>query len=441
MARFTRAVRSFAVLITFLALGMIFWHWILHSGHHNNATALFPRQEFGTNFLTTTSPAWSFGAINSSCHSGIGVASSTYVFGATPSPTDSPTGSPNVSRRLTFYKYGAPSSVASSSTTNTSWAISTSYPSDSVTMPLNLSMSAFVLHPSRTASISSHKSTIGSKSISESCTSTVTATYKSVFCTVTTSTTTLTTSGAISTAAIPIVLRRGTDCLTLAYSTVIKCSASGTTVTSSVTATATDYFEFCEWSKCGSANCLYLDLDKRGNVQYAPKRSNQPQPTDWATTGCYGGDAKEFMRGEVALAFSQGMAVDVSQADLTTSFAHRWGAVVESVSLEGLYGCMAVIVVSQRGVLGFHVWEVPTFKNKDKGPKDPAVYKKNAKDALEYKDPAVPGHMAGILNMRKDSPSFRSLCAGFDDIFNTDAQPEVCKTKRLSYYRCWADTD
>lgn len=140
----------------------------------------------------------------------------------------------------------------------------------------------------------------------------------------------------------------------------------------------------------------------------------------------YGLDKSAFIRGEVALAFSQGFGVDITQADVTTSFGYKWGGHPVSVSLEALYGCTAVIVVSKRGVLAFHIWEVPTFKPKGRqAPPDPNVFQKNVYDALSYKDPAVSGHVAGILNMRSDSPAFKPIITGWDTIFNNDATPEV----------------
>lgn len=71
------------------------------------------------------------------------------------------------------------------------------------------------------------------------------------------------------------------------------------------------------------------------------------------------------------------------------------------------------------------MWEIPTFRSYTLGARDPAVYKKNSKVALKYKDPAVQRHVAGIQNMRSDSPDFRSLDPYFDDVFNNDAYPEL----------------
>ncbi|KAM7195549.1 hypothetical protein V8F20_007445 [Naviculisporaceae sp. PSN 640] len=68
----------------------------------------------------------------------------------------------------------------------------------------------------------------------------MTATYVSVFCTVTTTTTTVSAgTGPTLTQDIGGVRRRDSDCSTLTYNTVLDCSVTGTTKTTSVTATST----------------------------------------------------------------------------------------------------------------------------------------------------------------------------------------------------------
>lgn len=55
------------------------------------------------------------------------------------------------------------------------------------------------------------------------------------------------------------------------------------------------------------------------------------------------------MRGEVALAAKEGKNVPVVGGQ-TTSRLRPWLNEVDAISLEGLYGCTAVVVLSQRGV-------------------------------------------------------------------------------------------
>lgn len=298
-------------------------------------------------------------------------------------------------------------------------------------------------------------STEPSSSSSESCTNTVTATYQSVFCTVTTSSTTVTTNTPISDIPGGTILPRDQGCSTLAYSTVLKCSATGTTATSSVTASATVYVQKspCSPKNCGLACAAKppdenkpppediqvpgknesLPIRARGDVSAAPTRARDPPDGQLATPEyCYWGDAGRFMRGEVARAFSMGNYVYISDSQTTTSQAIRFGNRVTELAVESLYGCMAVIVASERGCLIFHIFEEPTFTGYDWTnfryiPADEARFQENVVQALRYKDHSQTGFMAGILNLRTDSQSYTPIpwLDHWSDMFNNDANPHV----------------
>lgn len=93
----------------------------------------------------------------------------------------------------------------------------------------------------------------------------------------------------------------------------------------------------------------------RGIVGNAPKRSTEPSAGSWAEPSNYGGKTGVFFRGEVAKSFADGNTVALVPG--TTSNAVKWANQVDSVAIEGLYGCTAVVVVSQRGVGGYNCFQ------------------------------------------------------------------------------------
>ncbi|KAM7192111.1 hypothetical protein V8F33_008536, partial [Rhypophila sp. PSN 637] len=293
--------------------------------------------------------------------------------------------------------------------------------------------------PSETASPTSS----ATSSSSESCTSTVTATYKSVFCTVTTSSTTITTGTAEATAP---VARRDKDCSTLAYSTIMKCSATATTATSSITATATAYANIlCSGDTCGGGDCSLQDNPNDGglvevrdawvnfNPQSAPRRTSEPAEGKWAEPANYRNqDWAIFMRGEVAQCHSAETAVKLDPRG-TASYAIRWEGNVDSMALEGLKGCAAVIVASRRGAVMFHLWESPVFtrvnpETRQVEPRQEEDWTNYVTHGLRYWDTQPPlVSMAGILNLRTDSDQYQENynLEDMEDMLNNDANPQV----------------
>ncbi|KAK4207513.1 hypothetical protein QBC37DRAFT_298579 [Rhypophila decipiens] len=246
------------------------------------------------------------------------------------------------------------------------------------------------------------------------------------------------------------LLRRGNNCTTVAYSTIRKCSATGTTVTSSVTATATAYQrpEPCGCTESGChvggppAGAGSGSVQKRGDIARAPRRVTEPQPL-WLTPLSpenYNDDAGLFMRGETAVAYSHETTVYYKSNTLTTSYVVRWGDQRDQHSMEGLWGCVAVVIVSDKGCLMLHMVEDPIFTNwnaetGEHEEPDPGILNAQLLE-LRYHSSAVSEeeHWGRILNFRSQHPQYQALqglnrqgqdLAQMGDLFNNGAKPEV----------------
>lgn len=233
---------------------------------------------------------------------------------------------------------------------------------------------------------------------SESCNTTVTTTYKNIFCTVTTTTVTTTTSddgSATSTGDddswtpsstigddIDTTISTNTPinprdqiCSTVAYRTISKCSAMGTTMTSSVTVTKTATYTPapCMFgATCGDISCdlNVRDEGETGNGNSTkklfkpidpdparvPQRVSDPAAYQFATPQNYGNRPKLFMRGEVARAYTNFQVVYLHDGQ-TTSLVRPWLNGVDQLAVMGLFGCTSVVIVSLRGALAMHFWD------------------------------------------------------------------------------------
>ncbi|KAM7183974.1 hypothetical protein V8F20_012413, partial [Naviculisporaceae sp. PSN 640] len=294
----------------------------------------------------------------------------------------------------------------------------------------------------------------------------MTATYESVFCTVTTTTTTVTASTLSEeplSETLQQVDRRDNSCSTLVYNTVLRCSATGTTVTTSETATAT---VTTDAPPCGYTNtctsCLGRDSGgrqdninstaarKRGiysNPLNAPQRQSQPAPGRQATPDNYlNSDPRLFMRGETAYASFLGNTVKLPMNTLdpvVSSYVVRWRNIPDQIAIEALVGCMAFVFVSTRGALILHLFEYPAFAtwdelNQRKGPRDQQAWRRQWAD-MQYKNlnDDVDEHWGGFLNFRSDADLFQQLpsrmnrdlapddVALMKDLLNNDAQPRA----------------
>ena len=85
----------------------------------------------------------------------------------------------------------------------------------------------------------------------------------------------------------------------------------------------------------------------------------------------------------------------------------------QAAGVNGIYGCTAVFVVSQRGVYISHTWENPVFINNEWEPADPAVFKTQSSDIM--------------INGNANSPSLSSMIGTDDDPgpLNAKYQPQV----------------
>ncbi|KAM7215368.1 hypothetical protein V8F06_009229, partial [Rhypophila decipiens] len=169
----------------------------------------------------------------------------------------------------------------------------------------------------------------------------------------------------------------------------------------------------------------------------APKRISNPPPQQWVEPANYrNNDPMLFMRGEVALCHLAETAVKVQRGG-TSTFAAKWGNGVESMAIESLHGCVGVIVVSQRGALMFHIWEVPSFIRYDSKtgqllPRDENAWPMHVYWPLRYINYNMQeSSMAGILNLRTDSQNFQESDNLPDDdedwhyVLNNDVGPVV----------------
>lgn len=68
------------------------------------------------------------------------------------------------------------------------------------------------------------------------------------------------------------------------------------------------------------------------------------------------------MRGEVARSFAAGTGVLLDQlGTVTANNFVTWGNAPNSISIEGLTGCTAVVFLSEMGAAIFRLWEFPAF--------------------------------------------------------------------------------
>ncbi|KAL0941980.1 uncharacterized protein CTRU02_204743 [Colletotrichum truncatum] len=213
---------------------------------------------------------------------------------------------------------------------------------------------------------SSAESTATSTSTS-SCTTTLTATHHSIFCSVTVTQG----PGALQS---PQTTR---SCVTSAYTTVTGCSV--TPAASTVRATSTVTFSYpeptCDPEVCGGDACLLelqtrspetlQDLEKRG----IPSWGGWPDPEDYDDPSKFIGHQlqrisrfrpdPEFEVGYDPQIVRHGQShyVGAAHSGMTTANHVLFQSQVTALAVEGLYGCTAIVVVSQRGAWACHIWE------------------------------------------------------------------------------------
>ncbi|KAF3804607.1 hypothetical protein GCG54_00012095, partial [Colletotrichum gloeosporioides] len=221
-----------------------------------------------------------------------------------------------------------------------------------------------------------------------SCTTTVTATRQSVFCSVTV--TSITNGGNARRDA----QAAATNCVTSAYTTITGCSATpaATTVTTTSTATHTDFPQLCRPGKCGGkggSSCPQLqkrtaaeetllahrslELAKRGlpghgfwydpDEDYTPENRAKFLPDqvdqigEWhAIKDEIGLDIRGGYMPEYVSHGEEGVVGEEMGGSMTSSYI-RFGKDVGAIALEGLYGCTSIVIVSQRGAWVSHIWE------------------------------------------------------------------------------------
>nr|XP_036587204.1 uncharacterized protein CTRU02_02977 [Colletotrichum truncatum]KAF6797935.1 hypothetical protein CTRU02_02977 [Colletotrichum truncatum] len=190
---------------------------------------------------------------------------------------------------------------------------------------------------------SSAESTATSTSTS-SCTTTLTATHHSIFCSVT-----------------------------------VTQGCSVTPAASTVRATSTVTFSYpeptCDPEVCGGDACLLelqtrspetlQDLEKRG----IPSWGGWPDPEDYDDPSKFIGHQlqrisrfrpdPEFEVGYDPQIVRHGQShyVGAAHSGMTTANHVLFQSQVTALAVEGLYGCTAIVVVSQRGAWACHIWE------------------------------------------------------------------------------------
>ncbi|OIW23745.1 hypothetical protein CONLIGDRAFT_673949 [Coniochaeta ligniaria NRRL 30616] len=196
---------------------------------------------------------------------------------------------------------------------------------------------------------------------STACSVTVAATHESVFCSVTTQT-------SVSNESLSRRQGEQTECSTLAYHTVTRCSV----VASSTTTTSTTTLEpppRCTLDTCGSSTTRAAIRRDTGLIKQVnepvPIRESQPQANTWADPANYGGDKSRFMRGETYLALLKPESrVDLSTPANAYNFV-TFGNDVQTLAVSGLYGCTSVFVISRKGAWMSHFWENNFWFNPD----------------------------------------------------------------------------
>ncbi|KAJ3455166.1 hypothetical protein MRS44_013766 [Fusarium solani] len=190
-----------------------------------------------------------------------------------------------------------------------------------------------------------------------SCTSVV-ATYESVFCSVTGTNT-----------------EPATGCSTSAWTTVTGCSVTNSATTTTTTATEEeDTQPTCDPEICGASSCASLpqkrsldeepvsNLTKRGD----PSNGEWLEPTDFE--GATLPDRqKELVISMVRDAYQKRYVPDpftpqlvwfpLDPTDATTSNYILFGSKTASLAVQGLWGCAAIVVASERGAWASHIWE------------------------------------------------------------------------------------
>ncbi|KAB5570694.1 hypothetical protein GE09DRAFT_1271789 [Coniochaeta sp. 2T2.1] len=204
-------------------------------------------------------------------------------------------------------------------------------------------------------------------------------------------------------------------------------SSSSTTCTVSVTATVGA--PRCSEGICGKGTCpARPPSDRKRDANVAPRRVSEPPPGVWVGPENYeGGSFMKFMPGEVFLANTDPRtSVDIygegrPRVDTTFNFV-AFKDQTETLALTGLYGCTALVAISQKGAWMAHFWEDTAFESyQNTGSWD--WFDSRVTNAIDVGLPAdVPRQQyvnqfaLGELRNKDDKP--RELGHMFDDLFD-----------------------
>jgi hypothetical protein len=196
------------------------------------------------------------------------------------------------------------------------------------------------------------------------------------------------------------------------------------------------------------AEIAALRLAPPGLWPQPPARVTQPPAGRWAGPHNYDDDWDRFMRGEVALSYNESRGVKLYRPDHsknpfvspTSSHVVRFGDEPTDISLAGLWGCTAVVVISKRGALVIHIWEEPSMR----GFRDPkkigntnsmiweyepqewieSRFKNDVLKALHHGGPWDAPHKAGIEDLRRKEPPDDTL-ARYKELLADEAEPRA----------------
>jgi len=254
------------------------------------------------------------------------------------------------------------------------------------------------------------------------CSATITATFKSVFCTVTGD------AGAVARR------QEGQGCSTLEYSTVTgDCSLTPSATTTTTTVRPTHVGCSPDNIGCGGACRRAVEIAKRA----APPRSSEPGAGKMAGPENYGDNIQNFMRGEIGRAAQRqtGKLVQLV-GNQATSEMIQFKDQVDALGIAGLYGCTAIVAVSEQGAWVSHFWEVPAFTHDVNIPLDPVLqgdqFQRDVIDAMKKGRAGDATHAFGLSDLRGNEADLTNGDT-FDDLNNPRIFIMVPR-KRVPYF-------
>ncbi|RYO82877.1 hypothetical protein DL762_006398 [Monosporascus cannonballus] len=159
---------------------------------------------------------------------------------------------------------------------------------------------------------------------------------------------------------------------------------------------------------CGGRECPVTRLtDRDGTSEQNKVKRGDPDEGDWSDPSDYS-DPKHFVAIEAWWAYNGDIISTENSVirfpeeqdpdlKMTTSEIIQFKNQVASLSIQGLYGCTSVIVVSQREAWASHIWE-PTFTDEGDRFENKAI--KFILTGLAASDPQYHQHKYGLVQMR-----------------------------------------